>query len=49
VWPVGDALRSQRWTPSFGQPGSDVRVDSMRLSMLPCAIWSIPPLAFCRA
>ena len=36
----------KRWTPSFGQPGSGVKVDSMRFVMLPFGE-RIPPSAFC--
>ena len=45
---VLDEVGYLRWSPSFGQPGSAVKVDSMRLSMLPCATGSIPPSASCR-
>ena len=45
VW--REALWSeQKWTPSFGQPGSGVKVDSMRFVRLPFAA-CIPPSEFC--
>ena len=37
---------TERWSPSFGQPGSGVKVDSMRFVMLPFGE-RIPPSAFC--
>ena len=45
---VSEAARrlGERWTPSFGQPGSGVKVDSMRFVMLPFGE-RIPPSAFC--
>ena len=38
--------RREKWTPSFGQPGSGVKVDSMRFVRLPFAA-CIPPSEFC--
>ena len=40
------AFCNQKWTPSFGQPGSGVKVDSMRFVRLPFAA-CIPPSEFC--
>ncbi len=37
------AVSLVRWTPSFGQPGSKVKVDSMLVFRLPFVIESTPP------
>ena len=36
-----------RWTPSFGQPGSEVKVDSTGFVRLPFSIECIPPWVSC--